>query len=239
MLTYKTTARIVGVLFIVASATAIIGGSLLLPITETDYLSATAAAQGQIVSGVLLEMILVMSVIGIAVMIYPVLKRQNEGLALGYIGSRTLEATLLLAAAMSALFVLSVSTDAAGAAGVAAVGDTLLAVREWTYLIGSVVMLGVSALILNGLLLRSRVVPWWLSAWGLIGGALILVRGLIEMYGTEFSGAMQGVFAGPIAIQEMVLAIWLIVKGFTLDASRPRLREVPETIPAARVEEHV
>lgn len=217
MFTYKTIARIVGLLFIVASVTAIAGGSLLLPLDEADYLAAVAAAEGQVVSGVLLELILVLSVIGIAVMLYPVLRRQNDGLALGYVGARTVEAVLLLAAAVTGLLVLSVGTDFTAAdAGVQPLGDTLLATRDWTYLIGSLVMLGVSALILNSMLYTSRLVPVWLSAWGLVGGLLIAARGLVEMYGIDFTGVWQGVFAAPIALQEMVLAVWLIVKGFNL-----------------------
>lgn len=220
MSSYRRIARIVGLLFIVASATAIAGGSLLLPLAEPDFLVATAAAEGQVVSGVLLEMILVMSVVAIAVMMYPILKREHEGLALGYIGARTLEGVLLLAAALSGLLVLSLGQDsgATGSAGVDALGGSLLAARDWTYLIGSLVMFGVSALILNGLLYRLRLVPSWLIIWGLLGGGLILARGLVEMYGVELAGLMQGVLAAPIAIQEMVFAIWLIAKGF--DTSR-------------------
>jgi hypothetical protein len=216
MFTDKTTARIVGVLFIVASAAAIVGGSLLLPLDESNYLTETAASQGQIVSGVLIELILVMSVVAIAVLFYPVLRRQNEGLALGYVGARTLEGALLLAASVTGLVVLSLSQDygAGATAGVQPLGDTLLAVRDWTYLLGSLVLLGASTLILNSLLYRSRFVPIWLSLWGLLGGALVLAAGLLQMYGTELSGVAQGVFAAPIAIQEMVLAVWLIIKGF-------------------------
>jgi hypothetical protein len=219
MISTKTTARVVGVLFIVASAAAIVGGSLLLPLSEPDYLASTAAAETQVVSGVLLEMIMVLAVIGIAVMVYPVLRRQNEGLGLGYVGARTMEAVLLFAAALSGLQVLSLSREhLAGDAGIGALGDSLLVSRDWTYLIGSLVLLGVSALILNSLLYRSRLVPSWLSVWGLIGGGLILLRGLIEMYGVELSGLIQGVFAAPIAIQEMVFALWLIVRGFDTSA---------------------
>lgn len=215
MFSYKTIARIVGILFIVASATAIAGGSLLLPLSEPEYLAATAAAESQVVSGVLLELVLVMSVIGIAAIFYPVLKSQNDGLALSYLGARTMEGILLLAAAVTGLVVLSVSTEFGGAAlGVEPLGDTLLAVREWTYLIGSLVMLGVSALILNSLLYRSRLVPAWLSIWGLFAGGLIALRGLGEMYGIDLSGVTQAALAAPIAIQEMVLALWLIIKGF-------------------------
>lgn len=216
MFSDRTIARVVGVLFIVASATAIAGGALLLPLGEADFLTGVAAAEGQIVSGVLLEVVLVLSVVAIAVMVYPVLRRWNEGLALSYVGARTIEGVLLLAASVSALLVLSLSQGFGGteAAGVQPLGDSLLAARDWTYLIGSLVALGVSALILNTLLYRSRLVPAWMSLWGLVGGVLILLRGLLDMYGVDLSGVVQGVFAAPIALQEMVLAVWLIAKGF-------------------------
>lgn len=216
MFSDRTIGRIVGVLFIVASATAIIGGSLLLPLGEPDYLVEVAANQNQVVSGVLVELILVLSVIAIAVMIYPVLKRKNEGLALSYVGARTVEGVLLLAAAVTGLLVLSLGREygTGTTAGVGPLGDSLLATRDWTYLIGSLVVFGVTAVILNSVLWRAALVPPWLSLWGLVGGGLILVRGVIEMYGVGFSGLVQGVFAAPIALQEMVLAVWLIVRGF-------------------------
>ncbi len=224
MYTDRTTARIVGALFILATATAIVGGSLLLPLEEPDYLVAVATDEGQVVTGVLLELILVMSVFGIAVLLFPVLKRRNEGLALSYVGARVLEGVLLLAATVSALLTLALSQDygTTGVAGVEPLGDLLLAARDWTYLLGSVVVFGTTALILYSLLYQAKLVPVWLSLWGLGGGALILVRGLIEMYGAELSGVVQGVFAAPIAVQEMVLAVWLIVKGFSTPVLTPR-----------------
>jgi Domain of unknown function (DUF4386) len=237
---YKTIARIVGILFIVGSATAIAGGSLLLPLSEPDYLAATAAADSQIVLGVLLELVLVMSVIAIATMLYPVLKRQNDGLALSYVGARTLEGTLLLAAAVTGLVVLSVGNEyGVATAGAQPVGDTLLAVRDWTYLIGSLVMLGVSTLLLNSLLYRSRLVPVWLPIWGLFAGGLIAMRGLGEMFGIEFSGLMQGALAAPIAVQEMVLALWLIIKGFETKNLPGLLREPEGSEPAEHEMESV
>lgn len=235
----KTIARIVGVLFIVASATAIAGGSLLLPLAEPDFLSATAAAEGQIVSGVLLELVLVLSVVGIAVMIYPILRRRDEGLGMAYVGARTLEAVLLLAASVSGLVVLSLArtSEQSTDAGMLALGESILATREWTYLIGSLVALGVSAMILNSLLFRARLVPAWLSLWGLAGGGLILLRGVFEMYGGDLNGITQGILAAPIAIQEMVFALWLIIKGFdtsqhTITEADPALTEAGTPLPA-------
>lgn len=216
MFSDRTIARIVGVLFVIASATAIIGGSLLVPVTEPGYLAAPTASEGQIISGALLELVLVLSVVAIAVMMFPILKRHNDGLALGYVGARIIEGMLLLGATVSALLLFSLGQDHGGstAGGVQTLGDSLLAARDWTYLIGSLVALGVSAMLLNSLLYRSGLVPVWLSVWGLVGGALIAVRGLIEMYGADLTGLVQGVFAAPIGIQEMVFAVWLIIKGF-------------------------
>lgn len=215
MFSDKTIARIVGVLFIVATATAIAGGLMIQPAMESDYLVEAASSEGRLISGVILELMLVASVIAIPVMIYPVLRRRNEALALSYVGARTLEGVLLLAASVSALLVLSVSRSyQAGGTQLDAVGETLLASRDWTYLIGSMMFLGVSAVILNTVLTRARLVPAWLSLWGLIAGGLILMRGLLELYGVDLSGLVEWLFAGPIALQEMVFAVWLIVKGF-------------------------
>lgn len=212
---YRSTAVAVGVLFIVASATAIIGGSLLLPISGDNYLSETANAQGQVVSGALLEMVLALSVVAIAALLFPVLKGTSEGLAIGYVGARVLEAVLLLTATMSALVVLALAMDES-AAGAAATGDLMQRVRDATYLVGSMVMFGVGAVVLYSLLYRANLVPAWLSLWGLAGGLLILARGAVELYGIELSAVWQGVMAAPIGLNEMVLALWLILRGFRL-----------------------
>lgn len=236
MMSDRTIARVVGVLFILASAAAIVGGSLLIPLDDTDYLAEVTANGAQVVSGVIIEIILVLSVIGIGVMLYPMLRRRNEGLALGYAGARMLESVALFTASMSALVVFSVGDRSAGAVGAQTIGDSFLAVRDWTYLVGSMVLLGVSALVLNSLLYRSRLVPAWISLWGVAGGLLILARGIIEMYGWDPSGLAQGLLAAPIAIQEMVLAIWLIARGFDTSRLTPA---VPPPVEAARDEELV
>lgn len=214
---YKTTARIIGVLFIVASVTAVVGGSLVaLPLEQSGYLSNVADQSTQIITGVLLLVVQAIAVVGIAVMFFPILKRRNEGVALGFVGARTLEGVLVILGAVTALMVLTLSQGygQTAAVGVEALGDTLVAAYEWTYLLGPMLFFSVSALILYVVLYQARLVPNWLSIWGLIGGVLLLVRAVLEMYGIEFSAPMQGAFAAPIGINEMVLAIWLIVKGF-------------------------
>lgn len=226
METYKRNARIIGGLFVLATVLAIVGGSLLLPLDEAGYLVEAADAESQIVLGALLEIAMAVSVVGIAAMFFPVLRRQDEGLGLGYLGARILEAVLLGTAAISSLVILTLGMEFGSEA--AALGDLMLAVREWTYLLGSLAFLGLGGLVLYSLLYRSRLVPRWLSMWGLLAAALILARGLLEAFGIELSGVAQGVLAAPIAVQEMVLAGWLIIKGFDTShfAHRPTRDEV-------------
>lgn len=212
---HRATARLVGVLFIVATVTSIIGGSLLLPLDDPDYLVEVAAHEGQIILGVLLEFILALSVIGIAALLLPVLRSHGEGMAVGYVAVRTVEATFILMASTSALLVLALSQDwgSAGALGVEPLGSALRSAREWTYLVGTLLVFGVSAVILNAQLYRSRLVPAWLSVLGLVGGLLLLAMAVAEMFGVEAPFPLQ-VLAAPIGLQEMVLAVLLIWKGF-------------------------
>lgn len=214
---YRATARAVGALFIIATVAAILGGSLLLPLVEATELAPLAGDKAQMISGALIEMVLVLAVVGIAVLLFPVLRRHGEGAALAYVGSRTIEAVVLLVAALTGLVAVAASETSA-ASGSGPIADLVLAVRDTTYLVGSTVMLGVGGLILYTLLYRSRLVPAWLSLWGLLGAALILGRGVLEVYGMELSGVVQGISAAPIGLQEMVMAVWLIVKGFNPEA---------------------
>jgi hypothetical protein len=214
----RATARLVGVLFIVATVTSIIGGSLLLTLDDPDYLIEVAAHENQIILGVLLEFILALSVIGTAALLLPVLKPHGEGMAVGYVAVRTVEATFILIASTTALLVLTLSQDwgSAGGVGVEPVGSVLLSAREWALFVGTLIVFGVSAVILNALLYRSRLVPVWLSLLGLVGGLLLLTSAVVEMfaYGADAPVALQLVGAAPIALQEMILAVLLIWKGF-------------------------
>ncbi len=211
----RTTARIVGGLFIVASVTAIVGGVLVLPTVGDDRLLGVADHQNQIVTGALLEIVLAMSAIGIAAMLFPIVKRRDEGLALCFVGARTLEGVFILGSTIASLSILSLGRDYRldGATGVELMGDTLIVAKEWSYGV-AMVSFAVSAMILNALLLRAGLVPSWLSVPGFVGGFMFLVRIVMEMYGREFTPVVMGVSTAPIGISEMVLAGWLIAKGF-------------------------
>jgi len=206
----------VGILFIVASLSAVVGGTLVLPAEEPDSVVALGSDEAAVVTGILIELLLVASVVGIAALLFPVLRRRSEGLALAYLGARLVEGVLLLAAAVSAMVIVTLHRNLAkgGTEGTAAWGEMLVATRQTTYSLGGLVAFGVSALILYWLLFRSRLVPVWLSVWGLAGGVLIVVRGVWQLYSTDLPGALQAALAAPVGINEMVLAGWLIVRGF-------------------------
>ena len=214
---HQSTARVVGALFILATVTAVIGGSLITPITEDG--ADLVALHGQVSTGAVLEALLALSVIAISVLLFPLLRRQHEGAALGYAALRTIEGGFVLLATTSALLAVGLAEDGSlDPPTPNVVLDALLSARQWTYFIGTMLVFGVGAVVLNALLYPSRLVPRWLAGWGLLGALLLLTRTVLELYGVQSSFALQLLWAAPIALQDMVLAVWLIVRGF--DTSR-------------------
>ena len=218
MKTYRVTAIVVGILFITATVTAILSivslGSILEP---PDYLTKFSENENRVIISVLLWLILAVSVMGIGVLMFPVLKPYDEGLALGYAGIRLIEAVFIIAASLGLLSLLTLSQEfVAGALDATYYqpsGALLIALHDWSFIIGTMIFLGLGGLCLNYLLYQSKLVPRWLSVWGLIGAALILLYGLLSLFGLD-----PGLLAPPIAVQEMVFAVWLIVKGFNPSA---------------------
>jgi hypothetical protein len=154
---------------------------------------------------------------------FPVFKRHGEGLALGYAGIRLTEAIFITIASVCLLAMLTMGGEyAAGdldATGNEAMGALLMGLREWSFVIGTLVFLGLGALTLNYLFYVSRLIPRWLSVWGLIGGAGVLVYGVFALFGTDINSfSAVSVLAAPIAVEEMVFAAYLIIKGFKAPA---------------------
>jgi hypothetical protein len=219
MNTSRGIAIIVGVLFIIATVTAIMSGVFLGSMLDTpEYFNNLPANGDQVITAMLFEIICAISVIGIAVVIYPVLKAHIEGLALGYVGIRMVEAIMLILGSLSLLSLLTLSQEyGAGvleANNYQPLGALLLALRDWTHVLGTFLFLGLGGLPLYYILYRSKLVPPWLSGWGLIGATLILVGGVLGLFGLSPTSSTSTYIALPIGLQEMVFAIWLIVKGF-------------------------
>jgi hypothetical protein len=216
---YRKTGIIVGLLFIIATVTAILTivflGSTLDP---PDYLTAVSANMKQVIISVIFWLILAVSVMGIGVFMYPILKKYNEGLALSYVGLRLIEAILIIVASISILSLLTLSQEyVAGtldASYYLPLGTSLLALQDWSFEIGTLIFLGLGGLPLYYILYQSKLVPRWLSGWGLIGASCILLYGVLGLFGLTTDSMILNILAAPIAVQEMVFAVWIIFKGF-------------------------
>ena len=164
--------------------------------------------------GVTLELIVGLAGIGTAVALYPVVKRQNEGVALGFVGTRTLEAATIFGSVTALMAVVALRQAGAGAAELAT-GHALISVHDWTFLFGQALMPAVNALLIGSLLYQSRLVPRALPLLGFIGAALLVVSTMSTVFGAnEYGSAASGLLSLPIAIWEFSLGVYLIVKGF-------------------------
>ena len=221
MPTYRGNAIAVGLLLIACSVASILSvvplGSML---DSPDYLAQLAASSDKVVLTALIEFVWAAAAAGIAIGLYPVLRGSNGSLALGSVAGRTVEGILVLVGALSLLTMLSVAQDTVASGPAAStstqlVGDTLLAVRDWVFGFLMLLAFAVGALMYYALLYTSRLVPRWLSGWGLIGAGLCLVATVYAGFTQEFGlSTVNTMLNIPIGLQEMVLAIWLIAKGF-------------------------
>ena len=215
----RKTAIFAGVLFIIATVAILLStgftGSIL---GAPDYLSKISANENKIITGALFQFIAAATSAGIAISLYPILRKYNEGLALGSVGFRLIEGVFYIVSALGLLSLLTLSQEYVKAGSPAAsyfqiLGALMLAVRNWAGFVFGVIAFCLGALMYYYIFYQSKLIPRWLSGWGLIGIVLLLSMTLLIMFGEEPSG-MTLLLAFPIFLQEMVMAIWLIVKGF-------------------------
>jgi len=223
MTTYRGNAIAAGVLFIACSAASILsivplGAAVGAPV---DF-AKLAANDNRVVLTALIEFIWAATGMGIAIALYPVLRKFNPALALGSVAGRVVENVFVLVGALSLLGLLTVSQQAAGSAvpsSFQALGDALVAVRDWVHGFVALIPFGIGVFMYYVVLYRSRLVPRWLSGWGLVAVVLSVVATLYAGFTQEFGfTTVNNVLNIPIGIQEMVLAVWLIVKGFNAPA---------------------
>jgi hypothetical protein len=169
-----------------------------------------------------LELILIIANIGTAVALFPILKRQNESLALGYVTARVVECAFIAVGILSLLSVVTLRQEAAGAdaGSLVAVGKSLVALHDWTFLLGPGFVVGVgNGLVLGYLMYRSGLVPRRMAMLGLVGGPLLCASGIAVLFGVfEAGSAWQIIATIPEFVWELSLGIWLIVKGFNPSA---------------------
>jgi hypothetical protein len=167
--------------------------------------------------GGVLEVVVALACIGTAVTLYPVLRRQNEGLALGFVGARVLEAATIFLGVASMLAVVALHRNPTGTdpAALTTVSTALVALYDSAFLIGQSLIPGLNALLLGILLYRSRLVPRWLPVLGLVGAPLQIASVVTTILGFNDRTTVWTLIAvAPIIVFELSLGVWLVVRGF-------------------------
>jgi hypothetical protein len=217
MTSYRSTAVVVGALFLITHVTAIVPRIFYGP-----YLTgATRLGTGDDTAvrvGAMLEVVLALTVVGTAIALYPIAKRQSAGLAAGYLALRTLEASVILVGVVGLLTLVSLRASVVGLADATAVTpliDTLVAFQDFTFLVGPGFVCGTNTVLMAWIMYRSALVPRSIAVLGLVGGPLVFAFNVIKMFG--FSEQMMpwaALAVVPIFSWEICLAVYLIVKGF-------------------------
>jgi hypothetical protein len=185
--------------------------------THRDWILSSGSHTGVLVGG-LLEVIVALASIGTAVTLYPVVKRQNEGVALGFVAARVLEAVMIFTGVVSLLSLVTLRQELGAAAGANAAalvttGAAHVAVYNWTFLLSQSLMPAINALLLGSLMYRSRLVPRIIPAIGLIGAPFLICTVIATLFGGMKLGSPE--FAAlPVAAWEFSLGVWLVAKGF-------------------------
>ena len=183
-----------------------------------DWILGSGAHTGILVGG-FLELIVALAGIGTAVTLYPVVKRQNEGVALGFVTARVLEACMIFTGVISLLSLLTLRQDLGGAAGANAAalvttGASHVAVYNWTFLLGQSLMPAINALLLGSLMYRSRLVPRIIPTLGLIGAPILIASVITTLFRVDHQITVLALGFLPVAVWEFSLGVWLVVKGF-------------------------
>ena len=215
---WRRTSLIAGLLFIGTFVTSIVGLLLYDPVlNETDFILG-GGLDARISLGALLEVFLVITNIGTAVVLFPILKRQSEALSLGYVAGRIVESTVIAVGLISLMAIVTLRDEAGGAdpASLTLAGQSLVALHDWTFLLGPGFCVGIgNGLILGYLMYRSGLMSPKLAMFGLVGGPLIFLSSIAILFGAyEQTDGIAFLFSIPEIIWELSLAIVLTFKGF-------------------------
>lgn len=214
----RKVARVVGVLFLITFVASI--GALILyaPVLHPVRYIGGADADTRVRLGAVFELILIIANVGTAILLFPILKRQHEGLALGFVTARLVESTFIAIGIVSLLAVVTLRHNAGGAApgSLVTTAKSLVTIRNWTFVLGPGFVVGVgNGLILGYLMYRSRLVPRGMAMLGLVGGPLICLSGIAVVLDVIGKGsAAQSIATVPEFLWELSLGIYLLAKGF-------------------------
>jgi hypothetical protein len=216
----RKTALVAGLFYLITFAASIPAVFLLGPVlNNADYI-VSSGADTRVLWGCFLDVVNALACIGTAVALFPVVKRQNEATALGFVTSRMLEAAVILVGVVSLLAVVTLRQDLAAVPGtdtasLVSTGRSLIAVRDWTFLLGPSLMPGINALLLGSLMYRSRLVPRLIPVMGLIGAPLLIASATATLFrSNDPITVLAAIATAPIFLWELSLGVWLVVKGF-------------------------
>jgi hypothetical protein len=239
---YRKISVVVGILFLTGTVAGILSGVVMQPIlTVPNYLQNIAAHEAQWLAGVLLILVMGLPLAMVPVALFPILRKQNEVVAIGAIIFRgALEAIAYVLMVLCFLMLLtvgqqaSISLGASQLSGFQYLGSLLLSANEWIAILLAVVF-SIGSIMINLLLYQMKVIPRWLSGWGLSGSILYLAAALVSLLSPQHPAVSFDTSTGflivPLALQEMVFAAWLLVKGFN-----PSWKSAPSTFPVMEAE---
>jgi hypothetical protein len=220
MTSLRRTALVAGVLYLITIIASIPALLLHRGVLDSPEFIDGFGSDSRLLWAGYLDLIAALACIGTAIALYSMLRRQNEAVALGFVAARVLEATVIVIGVVSLLSALTLRQDLAGSAGEDAVSlattiQALVAIHDWTFLVGPGLIPGINALLLGYLLYRSRLVPRVIPTLGLLGAPLLLASGTATFFGIypQVSG-WAALAALPVGLWELSLGVWLVVKGF-------------------------
>ncbi|MFF7974394.1 DUF4386 family protein [Streptomyces sp. NPDC007905] len=219
MTSTRTTATAAGVLFLVTHVTSVTALALYGPVLSNKHFITGSGPETPVLLGALLEVLLALAIVGTAVALFPVIKRTNEAVALGYVGLRTLEAAVVAVGVVPLLAVTTLRHDVPTQSGTVPLGEAMVALHNWMFLVGPSLVCGTNTVLLAYLLHRSRLVPRFIAALGLIGGPLVFASGTAQMFGLIDQISVWAALAAiPVFAWEICLALFMLVKGFRTPA---------------------
>ena len=216
----KKIAVTTGILFIIATVASIASLPFLAPINASNYLASVSQNENQVITGIFLTLIAAFASASIAISLYPVLKKHSQSLALGAVGFRLIEAIFYIVGIIGIVLLLSLSQEFVNAGAPSSsyfqtLGVILLSGYHWVGNVAATLAFYLGAMMYYYIFYRTKLIPRWLSGWGLVAVTMGIVASMLVMFQLiSPMSTVQVVLNLPIAVQEMVLAVWLIVKGF-------------------------
>ena len=216
----RSYARAGGIFYLLTFAVSIPAWIMLTPILDNPGYIVGAGHDAQVVWACLLDFVNALACIGSAVAVFPVVKRVNESLALGFVMSRMLEAAIIMIGIVALLAVVALRQDfdgstAADVSGLTTTGQSLVASRDWTFLFGPGFMACINAVLFGSLLYKSGLVPRFIPMMGLVGAPVLLTANMLTLFGHNTqAGAWTMLATLPVAAWELSVGFYMTFKGF-------------------------